>query len=152
MSKEREDIRIRIAGVYIENNKILLVKHRKHNREYYLLPGGGQHTGEKAADALVREWKEELSLDIVPGEFLFFGESIPPDIDMKKHVYQIVFSVLEISGEICLQPDDTLIGQAWVDIKELPNLILFPLCIDQLMNCIPDIQKSQPSYRAYIWA
>jgi ADP-ribose pyrophosphatase YjhB (NUDIX family) len=146
---EREDIRIRVAGIYVENGKILLVKHRKYNREYYLLPGGGQHAGEKAADTLIREWKEELSLDIVPGEFLFLGESIPPDIDSRKCVYQVVFAVSKISGEIQLHADDTLVGQAWVDINLLPSLVLYPLCMDQILACIHG--EKQPSYQTYVW-
>lgn len=146
---QREDIRIRVAGVYIENGKILLVQHRKFNQEYYLLPGGGQHTGESALQALVREWKEELSVDIEPGEFLFSGESIPPDINSRKHVYQMVFSVKEIRGEIKLQPDQTLVGQAWVDIARLPNLVLYPLCMDQILAYING--SKQTLYCAYPW-
>ena len=146
---EREDIRIRIAGIYVENGKILLVKHRKDNHEYYLLPGGGQHTGEKATDTLIREWKEELSLDIVPGEFLFLGESIPPDINSRRHVYQMVFAISKISGKIELHADQTLVGQAWVDINLLPNLVLYPLCIDQIMASIHGEQE--PSYQTYVW-
>jgi len=149
MGMEREDIRIRIAGIYIENGKILLVKHRKNNREYYLLPGGGQHTGEKAPQTLVREWKEELGLDIVPGEFLFLGESIPPDIESRKHVYQMVFSVTSISGEIVLHGDEILVAHAWVDINLLPNLVLYPLCMNQLLACIHGENRS--SYETYTW-
>ena len=146
---EREDIRIRVAGIYIENDKILLVKHQKNDREYYLLPGGGQHTGEKAPDALIREWKEELSIDIVPGEFLFLGESIPPEINSRKHVYQMVYSVTKISGNIFVHTDNTLVGCAWVDLQELPNLTLYPLCMDQILAYI---NKQHPApYCTYTW-
>jgi len=146
---EREDIRIRVAGIYIENGKILLVKHRKNNREYYLLPGGGQHTGESARDALIREWKEELGLDIIPGQFLFMGESIPPDINGRKHVMQIVFSVLKISGKPQLNADDTLIGQAWIDTGELHKHTLFPLCMDQIMDFMSNARPA--AYHLYEW-
>lgn len=146
----REDIRIRVAGIYVQNNKILLVQHRKNNKEYYLLPGGGQHTGENSLDALIREWKEELNLDIIPGEFAFLGESIPPDINNRKHVYQIVFSVKAVSGDLKLQPDNTLVGHAWVDIDNLKEIILFPCCVDQIFEYLNKKQNPE-RYICYKW-
>ena len=93
-------IRLRIAGVFVRDNKILLVKHRKNGLEYYLLPGGGQEPGESSIDALIREWKEELNLDIKPGQFLFCGESVPPQNLSRSQVMQLVFAVEEIQGSI----------------------------------------------------
>ncbi|MDH4199765.1 MAG: NUDIX domain-containing protein [Spirochaetia bacterium] len=145
----REDIRIRVAGIYIRDNKILLVKHRKFNQEYYLLPGGGQHTGESARQALIREWKEELDVEITPGEFLFLGESIPPDINGRKHVCQMVFSIDQISGDVHLHLDETLIDVSWMDIDEIPKIRLYPQCVEQILGYI---QNTTPElYVAYPW-
>jgi len=71
---------VRVAGILIEDDRILLIEHTKNNRKYWLVPGGGVDWGESAAEALIREFKEETSLDIEVEKFLFISEifmSIP---------------------------------------------------------------------------
>ena len=63
--------RVRVAGILIENNKILLIEHLKKNKKYWLVPGGGVDWGESTAEALIREYKEETNLDITVEIFLF---------------------------------------------------------------------------------
>ncbi len=145
----REDIRIRIAGIYVENGRILLVKHQKQGKTYYLLPGGGQHSFETAREALSREWEEELGLTIEAGEYLFCGESIPPADSGRKHVYQMVFRVEKISGELNFQPDGPLVGFDWVSLKDLKNITLFPLCLHQVLQAIEG-EAIEP-YVRYLW-
>jgi len=146
---EREDIRIRVAGIYVENDKILLVKHTRFGKSYYLLPGGGQHTGETAAQALMREWDEELGLDITPGKFLFMGESIPDDVNNRRHVYQVVFDVEKISGDLKFTPDETLTGYEWLPLEKLSDVTLYPLCLPQIIASVSDKEKAL--YKAYEW-
>ncbi|HNO23437.1 MAG TPA: NUDIX hydrolase, partial [Leptospiraceae bacterium] len=57
-------LRVRVAA-YIQDQegKILLIKQKKRNKDYWLLPGGGIEFGESAPAALIRELKEELNLD-----------------------------------------------------------------------------------------
>ena len=83
--------RIRVAGILIENNKILLIQHHKNNKKYWLIPGGGNDWGETTKQALVREYKEETNLDIEVDEFLFFSETISPD--KERHVVNLFFKV-----------------------------------------------------------
>ena len=81
--------RVRVAGILIENNKILLIEHLKKNKKYWLVPGGGVDWGESTAEALIREYKEETNLDITVEKFLFLSETIAPD--KKKHVINLYF-------------------------------------------------------------
>lgn len=146
-------IRVRIAGIYCRDDKILLVRHSKYNHEYYLLPGGGQEPGESAIDALKREWKEELNLRIKPGRFLFWGESVPPkNLKNKSQVIQMVFKVEDIKGSIHVKKDGALVGHDWINITDLPHTAFFPACVEQIQAYLDSKTGSDiERYRRYRW-
>lgn len=85
-------LRVRVAAL-IKNNKgeIFLIKQRKKNKDYWLLPGGGIEFGESAPGALARELKEELNLEANAFKFLLINESIDPKGE--RHLIQLVFEV-----------------------------------------------------------
>ena len=130
-STPKPAIRHRVAGIFARAGKILLVKHRKAGREYFLLPGGGQEIGESAIEAVVREWKEELSLDVKVGRFLFCGESVPSEL-RRTQVFQMVFQIDSIEGNIEVQHEGALAGYAWVPINGLGEIAFFPDCLPQV--------------------
>ena len=68
--------RVRVAGILIENERILLIEHSKNDKKYWLVPGGGVDWGESTAESLIREYKEETNLDIEVESFLFLSETI----------------------------------------------------------------------------
>lgn len=127
----KPSIRHRIAGIYARNGKILLVKHRKAGREYYLLPGGGQEIGESAVAAVQREWKEELNLDVRVGQFLFCGESVPAE-SRRTQVFQMVFQIDAIEGNIEVKKEGALAGYDWIPINSLDEIPFFPDCLSQV--------------------
>jgi len=65
----------RVAAVIVENNKILLIHRIKSEIEYFTLPGGTVEEGEELEDAMRREAKEELSIDVEIDRLLFEIES-----------------------------------------------------------------------------
>ena len=64
-------MRTRVVGIIIKEGQILLMHRVKNGEEYYVLPGGGIEENENTEDALKREIKEELSLDISKHELAF---------------------------------------------------------------------------------
>ncbi|TSC90518.1 MAG: mutT/nudix family protein [Parcubacteria group bacterium Gr01-1014_2] len=55
---------MRVAAIIIKDGKILLIHRIKSGQEYYVFPGGGVKEGESLEEALIREIKEELTLDV----------------------------------------------------------------------------------------
>ncbi len=60
----------RVRAIIIDQDRILLIKRIKKSSTYWVLPGGGLEHGETEEEAVTRECKEELGVDIaVEGYF-----------------------------------------------------------------------------------
>jgi 8-oxo-dGTP diphosphatase len=116
--------RIRLAGVVVRNGKILLVRHERDKRSYYLLPGGGLEWGETCAAGLKREFMEELSLEISVGKLLLINESIAPQ--GKRHILNLTFAASLQKGILRVQTDRRLKAATWVTPQELRQLHFYP--------------------------
>ncbi|MBT2680195.1 NUDIX domain-containing protein [Bacillus sp. ISL-35] len=66
--------RPRAFAAIINNNNILMTKHVYPDGEFWTLPGGGLEAGESFEEAVVREVKEEVSLDVEVVDYLFTGQ------------------------------------------------------------------------------
>ena len=55
---------IRVYGICIQDNKVLVNEELIRGRTVIKFPGGGLDWGEGVIDCLKREWKEELGVDI----------------------------------------------------------------------------------------
>lgn len=66
-----EQIIDKLAWVYLMDGKILMAR-SKHKSKYYI-PGGKREKGETDAQALVREIKEEISVDLTLASLSFIG-------------------------------------------------------------------------------
>lgn len=98
-----EKLRVRVCGICIEDDKILLVHHRSLGKTNSLWapPGGGMQYGESAIEALKREFKEETHCSIKVGEFLFVHEYLDPPL----HGIELFFLVKILSGRPSLGKD-----------------------------------------------
>ena len=61
----------RAAAVIIKNKKLLLFHRHKDGEVYYVLPGGGIEKNESPEEAVIREVKEELNLEVKNPKKLF---------------------------------------------------------------------------------
>ncbi len=61
---------IRVYGIWIDGDRVLVNEEHIRDRQVIKFPGGGLDWGEGVNDCLKREWKEELDLDIeITGHF-----------------------------------------------------------------------------------
>ncbi len=66
---------IRVYGVVIREEKVLLVHEKIRNFSFTKFPGGGVELGEGIVDALRREFMEELNTEITNYRHLYTTES-----------------------------------------------------------------------------
>ena len=87
--------RLRVSALLRWHDRILLCRHEKPGKEYWLLPGGGVEGGESLAEALRRELREEIGIaDDLPFEGpIAVAESIAPNwTPDDRHVVHIIFA------------------------------------------------------------
>ena len=108
-----------VAAVLFREGKVLCVQRPENAREYisskWEFPGGKIEVGESQEEALVREIREELSVDIQVSEFLMTVEHTYPDFHLTMHVFKCVLDL----GEISLNEHVAL---KWLSIDELDQL------------------------------
>ncbi|RUA34959.1 MAG: NUDIX hydrolase [Bacteroidetes bacterium] len=135
-------VRVRVGGILIEDNKVLLLKHDSVGKKDYLWspPGGGMEFGENAEENLKREFFEETGLQIKVDELLFINEFI----NNKIHAIELFFKVKKTGGILKLGNDPEMGNQqilsdlAFFDENKLKNTEK-----DYLHNMFIGINKPQ---------
>ncbi len=96
-------LRVRVCGVCMEGDKILLVKHNGLGELGFcwMPPGGGVEYGGSLESNLAREFKEETGLDVTVGKFLFVHEFLQPPL----HAIELFFAVSVTGGTLALGID-----------------------------------------------
>lgn len=87
------------AGIIVQNRKLLFT--RAKDMAFFIDPGGKIEPGETAKQALVRELKEELDVDVNEADLKPFGEFTAEAANNKgKTVHMTAFIVKKWSGDI----------------------------------------------------
>ena len=96
-------LRVRVAGLLVEDGKLLLIKLHSpvSNSDIWTAPGGGVEFGETMEEALTREFQEETGLRIRVGELLYINELI----ELPYHAIEFFFKVTKESGHLKLGSD-----------------------------------------------
>lgn len=64
------ETRISARAIIFIDGKLVLIRRVRHGREYWVIPGGGVEEGETVEDAVRREAKEEIGIDVRVGDFV----------------------------------------------------------------------------------
>jgi ADP-ribose pyrophosphatase YjhB (NUDIX family) len=123
--------RIRVGVVLLEGDALLLVEHRKGDRGYWLLPGGGLEHGETFFDCAVREVREETGLVVEPERVVYLSEAIAPGGG--RHIVNVFVKARRVEGSLALPEDDIIAAVRWVPLAELPGLVMYPAIADALL-------------------
>ena len=107
-----------VCAVIINKNKEILCCQRPNNKKiglFYEFPGGKVEKGESKEEAIIREIKEELLVDIKPLKYIgtirhTYNETDPFSINLSAYISKI------INGNITLIEH---LNAIWVNVKDL---------------------------------
>ena len=108
------------AAVIIDGNRVLAAERGYGEyRGYWEFPGGKRESGETGVDAIVREIREELRVDIVPEELVTTVEYDYPTFHITMHCFLASIR----SGEVHLLEHE---AARWLAPEELDEVSWLP--------------------------
>ena len=146
--------RIRVSALLRWRDRLLLCRHEKPGKEYWLLPGGGVNAGESLVDALHRELAEEIGIDDelpVEGPVAIVDSISPLQSFAAKHVVHIIFAgdLGDRSLEAVTSQDAAVRGHRLFDVGELDGIVLHP----PIARFLSRWQPGDPAvYLGALWA
>ena len=111
-------LKVVVGGLIYQNEKILICQ-RKEEGDHPLkweFPGGKLKKNENNQDALKRELKEELNIEI--NEMIFFDEYLYEYKELSKKLKLVFFNIFQFEGEIQSKVHQQL---KWIDISNLSD-------------------------------
>ena len=127
-------IRNSAKALIIRDGKMAAIKIRDGGEEWYIMPGGGQNSGEQLSEAVCREAAEELGIRVECRELLFVIEGVRGESFHRiDHVFLCAY--LSDIENPALHADTNQAGVEWLDISVLNTLPLYPSKLRrQIMN------------------
>ena len=120
-----------IVAAIIEDDAGRLLLVRKRGTDRFMQPGGKIDPGETAAEALIRELHEELTLVVAPEDLVYLGRFDAPAANEAGHVVDAEIFFVTATGEAVASAEiDELI---WMSPADAASVSLAPLTVDVLM-------------------
>lgn len=117
-----------VGAVVVRDGALLLVRRgRDPGRGLWSLPGGRVEHGERLADAVRREVREETGLEVEAGELLGVYEVVGDD-----HHFVVLDYVATASGDEPPRPSGDVDAARWVPLGDVERLECTPRFVETL--------------------
>jgi ADP-ribose pyrophosphatase YjhB (NUDIX family) len=136
---------VRTVGVAIQDEQVLL--HRAAHDTWWALPGGRVELHESSADALVREMREEMGVEVEPRRLLwvlerFFVSSRRHHSIQFYYLMQVPEALFPASAPTFSSPqsNDTPLVFHWYPLAALESLPmpLYPAALSTMLQQLPE--------------
>ena len=125
---------IRVYGIWIQDGKVLVNEEIIRGRPIIKFPGGGLNWGEGIKDCLVREWKEELNLDIRVLNHFYTTDFFQPSAFDDSQVISIYYLVTASLPETLVNTEPYE-RTYWMGLADV-SADTFTLPIDKIVGAI----------------
>lgn len=135
----------RVRAVIIKNNQILLIKRTKKGSLYWVVPGGAVEEGETNEEALKRECKEELGVNIQIKELLLEVKSQKPETKGQEEYFylcNIVDGILGSGNGLEFQKNSLYSGRYDIEWRNINDLKLIDLRPEEVRNLVYEKYKN----------
>lgn len=110
-----------VAGIILNDSDRIFCVQRGESSKLYIskkweFPGGKLEEGETREEALIRELKEELKIDVNPFEFVITIDHTYPDFRIIMHVFKC--NILNDNEPVLTEH----LQSKWLTVSELDNL------------------------------
>jgi 8-oxo-dGTP diphosphatase len=127
-------VRVAAKAVIRQDGRLLVTKNVDDEGYWYILPGGGQEPGETLHEALARECREEIDVDVDVHELLCVREYIGRHHEFAEqegdvHALELMFACTIRDGQVPHNgavPDTLQVGVEWLELDELDRYRLYP--------------------------
>ncbi len=118
-------MKVRPSAIIIKNDCILTLRYNYQSTDVFALPGGNPDPGETLVEALSRELREELGVEVKIGDLIVCGDVIWNEI--QKETHHTVFMAEIFAGIPELNSNETTaLAIEWLPINSLSNFLLYP--------------------------
>lgn len=149
MGNPSQPVRCGAKALILDAGRILCLRKQGDIGLYYVLPGGGQNSGELLTEALERECREELGARVEVGRFRYLQEYVGSrhgfkDVHGGLHFVNAYFEarLLDPPGSLPLEPDAGQVGWDWLDIRNLESMPFYPKAIARRLASMDPAEDS----------
>ncbi len=150
---EDQKFNYRVAGVLLYGGKILTMQDERS--PYYYLPGGRVKLGETAEQAILREVREELGIEVKIDRPLWLNQSFfVEDVDHLHYHELCLYFLLDFTGTDLLGHGMKFRGAEthhrqvfeWLDFSCLKDAYFYPLFLKEKIFCLPQSLELLTTY------
>ena len=147
---EEKVFRYSMKAVIIKDGKLLVESCDYGYGRFCKLPGGGHQWGETMLEALIRECKEELNIEVKPKRLLFVRDYIAKNHDSTLdldcfHQAELMFEC-EVKDFSTLAPGSEPDGNEqqikWIALDDLADSDFYPKAIVPYLKNLRDIKET----------